>query len=106
MGRASSPINASAVEAARIGAGQRTTAVPTRRHRWVFIFRLGSKIFRNRLPIAMTAGPNVNAANTTTSMPIASGKPSDMKYGNRVKCRQNVAPAMVSPEPRITCEVP
>ena len=61
-----------------MGAGQRTTAVPTRRQRRVFILRFGSKM-PNRLPIAMTAGPNVNAANTTTNMPMASGKPSDMK---------------------------
>ena len=42
----------------------------------------------------------------TTSMPIASGTPSVWKYGSRVKCRQNVAPAMVRPEPRITWAVP
>ena len=28
------------------------------------------------------------------------------KYGSRVKCRQSVAPAMVSPEASTTCAVP
>ncbi len=28
------------------------------------------------------------------------------KYGSRVKLRQNVAPAMVRPEPSTTCAVP
>jgi hypothetical protein len=39
------------------------------------------------------------------STPIAAGMPRLWKYGMRVKYRQNTAPAMVSPEPRITCDV-
>ena len=49
-----------------------------------------------------TAGPSVNAASTTTTMPMANGIPSELNIGLRVKCRQNMAPAMVSPDPRIT----
>ena len=52
------------------------------------------------------AGAIVSAATTAISMPIASGMPRLWKYGSRVKCRQKVAPAMVRPEPRITCAVP
>ena len=48
----------------------------------------------------------VSAAMTATSMPIANGMPRVWKYGSRVKCRQKVAPAMVSPEPRMTWAVP
>ena len=48
----------------------------------------------------------VSAAMTATSMPMASGMPRVWKYGSRVKCRQKVAPAMVRPEPRMTCAVP
>ena len=53
-----------------------------------------------------TAGPRVSAAATTTTMPTATGMPSDLNIGLRVKFRQTIAPAMVSPEPRITCAVP
>ena len=93
------------MEATRIGPGHRTTAVPIRRQPRVFIVRLGS----NRpkwLPMVSSAGAMVNAATTATIMPIASGRPRLWKYGSRVKCRQNVAPAIVRPEPRITCAVP
>ena len=58
--------------------------------------RLGS----NRpkwLATVSRAGAIVSAANTATSMPIASGMPRVWKYGRRVKCRQNVAPAIVRP---------
>ena len=91
--------------AIRIGPGQRTTAAPTLRQNRTRMARLGS-----RPPILLTAvttaGPSVSAAMTTTSMPIASGIPRDLNIGLRVKCRQNIAPAIVSPEPRITCAVP
>ena len=39
-------------------------------------------------------------------MPSASGTPNVWKYGSRVKLRQNVAPAIVRPEPTMTCAVP
>ena len=54
----------------------------------------------------ITAGPSVSAAKTQTTMPTANGTPSDWKYGRRVKLRQNVAPAMVRPEPNTTWAVP
>ena len=53
-----------------------------------------------------TAGARVSEAISDTSTPIAAGMPRLWKYGNRVKDRQNTAPAMVSPEPSITCDVP
>ena len=88
-----------------MGPGHRTTAVPIRRQPRVRILRLGSRPPR-RLATVMTAGPRVSAAATMTTMPIAIGMPSVWKYGSRVKCRQNVAPAIVRPEPRMTCAVP
>ncbi len=88
-----------------MGPGQRTTAVPIRRQPAVFILRFGSKTPK-RLPMVRIAGAMVNAATTATSMPTARGTPRLWKYGSRVKCRQNVAPAIVRPEPRITCAVP
>ena len=54
----------------------------------------------------MTAVISMTPASTTTTMPIASGTPRVWKYGSRVKLRQNVAPAMVRPEPSTTCAVP
>ena len=57
---------------------------------------------RNALPLRLTAAPSVNAAATTTTMPMANGMPSVWKYGRLVKCRQNVAPAMVKPDPSTT----
>ena len=101
----SSPISDSAIVAARMGPGQRTTAVPTFRQPRMRMVRLGSSR-PNRVATVITAGPRVSAANTTTIMPTASGIPSDRKYGSRVKCRQNVAPAIVKPDPRITWTVP
>ncbi|CFE40578.1 Uncharacterised protein [Mycobacterium tuberculosis] len=91
--------------AASTGPGQRTIAVPTRRHRRVFIRRLGSNSLK-KLPTVSTAGPSVSAAKTATSMPIAMGAPSVSKYGSRAKLRQYMAPAMVKPEPKITWAVP
>ena len=52
------------------------------------------------------AAPSVSADTTATTMPTASGTPSDLKYGNRVNDRQNVAPAIVMPEPSTTWAVP
>ena len=43
---------------------------------------------------------------TTMVIPIASGMPMVWKYGRRVKCRQNVAPAMVRPDASTTWAVP
>ncbi|CDO08301.1 hypothetical protein BN977_03120 [Mycolicibacterium cosmeticum] len=68
--------------------------------------RLGSNVLPNRVATEMIAGPRVRAQNTSVTMPTANGMPRDWKYGSLVKCRQNVAPAMVIPEPRITCAVP
>ena len=68
--------------------------------------RLGSRVLPKRVATEMTAAPSVNAAATTTTMPMANGIPSVWKYGRLVKCRQNVAPAMVKPEPSTTCAVP
>ena len=59
-----------------------------------------------RLPKANTAGPSVSAAITATSVPTAHGTPRLWKYGSRVKLRQYIAPAMVSPEPSTTWAVP
>ena len=59
-----------------------------------------------KLATASTAGPRVNAANTATSKPTAQGTPIVWNHGNRVKLRQYIAPATVSPEPSTTCAVP
>ena len=69
---------AMAVAAARIGAGQRTVAVPTRRHPRVFIARFGSSR-PNRLATARMAGASVSAAATTMIKPTAEGNASDLK---------------------------
>ena len=88
-----------------MGSGQRTTAVPTRRQPRTLSNRLGSNTPK-RLPTVNTAGPNVSATATATSIPTAHGMPMVWKYGIRAKLRQNVAPAIVKPEPRMTCAVP
>ena len=92
--------------ATRTGPGQRTMTAPILRQPRVRMVRLGSSVLPNLLATEMTAGPNVRAASTATTMPMDSGIPSDTKYGSLVKCRQNVAPAMVRPEPSATCAVP
>ena len=62
----------------KIGAGQRTTAVPT-------FAKTGSgravwtRRARPWLPRNSTAGPSVTAINTTTTMPIATGAPMVLK---------------------------
>ena len=84
-----------------MGAGQRTTAVPTRRHPRTDIVRLGSRRPK-RLATVRTAGTSVSATATATSMPTAHGAPMVWKIGNRVKLRQYVAPAIVKPEAKIT----
>ena len=89
----------------RIAPGHRTTAAPILRQPRSCILRFGSKS-PNRLQMVSSAGAMVSAAMTATSMPMASGMPRVWKYGSRVKCRQKVAPAMVRPEPRMTCAVP
>ena len=68
-GKASSPISATAIEATRIGPGQRTIAVPIRRQPRVRIARFGSN---NPivLPIVMTAGVRVSEATRVTSTPM------------------------------------
>ena len=91
--------------AAKIGAGQRTTAVPTRRQPRTLCSRLGSNR-PNPLPTAMTAGIRVSATATATSMPIAQGAPTVWKTGNRAKLRQYVRPAMVRPDARTTWATP
>ncbi|GFG66397.1 hypothetical protein MKUB_38870 [Mycobacterium kubicae] len=98
-------MRAIATDTARIGPGQRTIAVPTRRHPRVRILRLGSNSLK-KLPTVRTAGPKVSAAATATSIPTAQGIPIVWKYGSRVKLRQYIAPAIVRPEPRTTCAVP
>ncbi len=90
----------------RIGAGHLTTRAPTLRHPRIRCARLGSSVLPKRVATEITAAPSVNAAATTTTMPMASGIPRVWKYGRFVKCRQNVAPAMVKPEPSTTCAVP
>ncbi|SHT58374.1 Uncharacterised protein [Mycobacteroides abscessus subsp. abscessus] len=64
-------------------------------------FRFGSNRPK-RLPTAMTAGTSVMATATATTMPTAVATPSVWYTGNRVKCRQRTAPAIVRPEPRTT----
>ena len=95
------PIRTATALTARIGAGQRTTAVPTRRHSRPGRAPLDSKR-PNRLLTTRTAGPKLSAAATTTSMPIATGTPIVVNQGSRVKLRQNAAPAIVRPEPNTT----
>jgi hypothetical protein len=68
--------------------------------------RLGSSTRPNRVTTEMSAGPSVSAAATTIVMPIDSGMPMVWKYGNRVKCKHSVAPAMVRPDASTTCAVP
>jgi hypothetical protein len=100
-----SPMKASAIVAIRIGPGHRTIAVPIRRQPRLAVLRLGSSSPK-RLPMTSTAGASVSDAASATSTPIAAGIPRLWKYGSRVKYRQATAPAMVSPEPRMTCAVP
>ncbi len=81
------PISTTNRLATKIGAGQRTTAVPIRRQNLLCGGRLDS-YNPTRLPRKSTAGPSVTAIATTTSMPIATGAPIVEKYGSRAKLRQ------------------
>ena len=92
--------------ATRIGPGQRTTAAPTLRQPRMRMARLGSSSLPKRVTTLMMATISTTPASMTTNMPIARGTPSVWKYGNRVKLRQNVAPAIVNPDPSTTCAVP
>ena len=84
-----------------MGAGQRTMAVPTRRHRRNPIARLGSNSPKP-LPSFNTAGTSVRATATATSIPTVHGTPMVWKIGIRVKLKHSIAPAIVKPEPRTT----
>lgn len=57
-------------------------------------------------PTVRIAGASVSAAAMITKTEIAQGKPMVLKYGSVVKLRHMVAPAIVKPEPRMTCETP
>ncbi|SHU65172.1 Uncharacterised protein [Mycobacteroides abscessus subsp. abscessus] len=94
-----------AMAAARTGPGQRTIVVPILRQLRIRMARLGSNNPK-RLPIVMRAGPRVSDTSTPTSRPTEQGTPRVWKYGMRVKLRQYMAPAMVIPDPRMTCAVP
>ena len=94
-----------AIVATRMGPGQRTMAVPMRRQPRVRIGRAGSNRPKWR-PMLSSAGARVSAATSATRTPIAAGMPRLWKYGSRVKVRQNTAPAIVRPEPKMMCEVP
>src|ERR1700738_4966928 len=95
------PISTTNRLATKIGAGQRTTAIPTRRQN-LLVGGLFDWNNPTRLPRNRTAGPSVTADATTTIMPIATGAPMVLKYGSRAKLRQYVAPAIVRPEPTMT----
>jgi hypothetical protein len=88
-----------------MGAGQRTIAVPTRRHLRTPIVPLGSNTLK-RLPTARNAGTNVSATETATSIPTAHGTPRVWNSGIRVKLRQKTAPAIVKPEAKTTGATP
>ena len=91
--------------AIRMGPGQRTMAVPTRRQPRTENLRFGSNR-PNRLPAVSTAGTRVSATATATSTPTEQGMARVLKIGSRVKVRQNNAPAMVTPEARTTFATP
>ncbi len=74
------PISTTNRLATKMGAGQRTTAVPTRRQNRLCGGRLDS-YSPTRLPRNSTAGPSVTAIATTTIMPIATGAPMVLKVG-------------------------
>ena len=100
------PTRTTAALTARIGTGQRTTAVPTRRHRRPLLAATLDSKRPNLLPKKTMAGPSVTPASTTTSMPIATGAPMVLNQGSRAKLRQYVAPAMVRPDPSTTGATP
>ena len=92
--------------ASSTGPGHRTMTAPILRQPRMRMARLGSSILPNRLATVMSAGPSVSATTTAMVMPTASGMPRVWKYGSRVNDRQNVAPAIVIPEPSTTWAVP
>ena len=97
-------MSATAIDATRMGPGQRTMAVPMRRQPWVRIARLGSNS-PMWLPMVMTAGVRVNEPMRVTNTPRPAGIPRLWKYGVRVKRRQKTAATTVRPEPTITWAV-
>jgi len=68
------PSMTTALLAARIGTGQRTTLAAIRRYRCPLITRFGSKSPK-RLPTVKMAGPNVSAAEMVNSMAMATAGP-------------------------------
>ena len=64
----------SASDATRMGPGQRTTMVPTRRQARIRMARLGSSRL-NRLPTVTIAGPRVSATAIPASVPTPQGTP-------------------------------
>jgi hypothetical protein len=102
----SSPISEIAIVPNNTGPGHRTMAAPILRQPRIRMARLGSSMVPKRLATVISAGPSVNATNTPTVIPTASGMPNVWKYGSRVNDRQKVAPAMVMPDPSTTWAVP
>ncbi|SIK46081.1 Uncharacterised protein [Mycobacteroides abscessus subsp. abscessus] len=96
---------AMAIDAARMGPGQRVMAAPMRRQVRMRMARLGSNN-PNLLPMVISEGPTVRATATAVSTATAQGTPNVWKYGMRVKLRQYMAPAIVDPVPKMTCAVP
>ncbi|SHU95657.1 Uncharacterised protein [Mycobacteroides abscessus subsp. abscessus] len=78
VGMMAIPTSAMADEAANTAPGQRTVAVPMRRHQRTFTGRLGSSKPK-RPATTTTAGAAVSAPTTTTSSPSADGMPSALK---------------------------
>ena len=78
LGTTSKPTRAISNDATKTGPGQRTVAVPMRRHPRVLIIRFGSSR-PNRLATATTAGATVSAPAITTSNPNAEGMPRALK---------------------------
>ena len=52
------------------------------------------------------AGTSVRATATATRIPNAQGTPKGWKKGRRVKLRQKIAPAIVTPEAKTTLATP
>ena len=93
------------VAAARMGLGHRTVAVPTCASPLVFIIRLGSSR-PNRLPTTRIARATVMAAATTMIRGQRRRVGQRVEIGQPGQPRVSMAPAIVSPDPRMTCPTP
>ncbi len=98
-GSATNRVNPNAVT--KIGAGQRATAVPTRRQRRAVFDARGSR-YPRRIARLISAGVRVRAATMVVRIPMEQGNPALRNAPTFVNTRHASATDTVSADPMIT----